>query len=56
MPLSILDLTVSKLCKLVKASRSTFHLYYSSIYELLTEIEDEWLKQLLKLDKELTDS
>ena len=47
-------LTVSKLCKVLNMSRSTFYLYYSSIYELLTEIEDEWLNQLLILDKELT--
>lgn len=48
------DLTVAKLCKVARISRSTFYLYYSSIYELLTEIEDEWLKQLLNLDHELT--
>lgn len=50
------DLTVLKLCKVAKISRSTFYLYYGSIYELLTEIEDEWLKQLLDLDHELTNS
>ena len=50
------ELSVSKLCKATNISRSTFYLYYSSIYELLTEIEDEWLRQLLNLDHELTNS
>lgn len=50
------DLTVSKLCKASQVSRSTFYLYYSSIYELLTEIEDEWIRQLLNLDHELMNS
>ena len=42
---NINQVTVSQLCAEAKCARSTFYLYYDSVYAVLQEIEDEYLEE-----------
>ena len=49
------DISISELCKTAGINRNTFYSHYSSVEELLEELEDEFLAQLLKqLENDMT--
>ncbi len=50
---SIYQISVTELCNASEMNRSTFYKYYSNVRDILTEIEEETLKQGQKCMKEI---
>ena len=53
---SIHRLSIRALCEHADINRSTFYKYYGSQYELLKELEDDWLKNVEVYINEMTNS
>lgn len=45
-------ITVSEICKIADINRATFYRYYLDVYDLLSKIEEEFVKELKKAAKE----
>lgn len=48
---SFFDISVSDLVKAAKVSRSSFYLYFNSIYDVLQKIEDEFTEGLMSVQE-----
>lgn len=42
-------ISVSKVCEQADVNRSTFYMYYKDVYDLMTQIEDEFFNELKEL-------